>query len=466
MLKAVEQKLEVANKLIFVKRYADAETVLEEVLESPEGRRELLVHLRRIELAAMLKKLDKARAHYLKELKAGRDPDVNEVCLALVEQHGDMVSAPESINTFQEILRRHGNAAAAYYGIGYSMEQQGNHERAVFNYQQALGADPGWVVAYFGLSQVHYQMGDEKRGDHFFYLFEQAAPYNVYGNFETHRRLCQEFLETERYGEAEAAIQALGEWWLDNRASARPRSRSTSCSRRRASPRRKAKGQAENRRLRASGLATSALDDPKTPEGVLYFIAKVLEEFDDFAKAVKYYKRILKGEGGSPAMVQKIGSQFLSLGEYKLAKELFEEAYEVHPEHPDIRFCLLVANLKLANVNVEEYLIGRERLRQLTDGGGDKVELLALLHSLMAKFNGDSDVQGHIAHVYLRLGNVDRAGRHFDSMYSLDGRNRQTALKYAAFVMQYRDRTARWRSSDGSTPTPAWRPRATPRSTG
>ena len=172
---------------------------------------------------------------------------------------------------------------------------------------------------------------------------------------------------------------------------------------------------------------------------MLYFIAKVLEEFDDFAKAFKYYKKILKAEGGSPAMVQKIGSQFLALGEYRLAQELFAEAYEVHPENPDIRFCLLVSNLKLANVNVEEYLIGRERLRQLTENGGDKVELLALLHSLMAKFSGDADVQGHIADVYLRLGNIDRAGKHYDSMFQLDGRNRQTALKHAAFVMQYRD---------------------------
>ncbi len=183
----------------------------------------------------------------------------------------------------------------------------------------------------------------------------------------------------------------------------------------------------------------TALDDPKTPEGVLYFIAKVLEEFDDFAIAFKYYKRILKAEGGSPQVVQKIGSQFLSLGEYQLAKELFTEAYDAHPENPDIRFCLLVSNLKLANVNVEEYLIGRERLRQLTEGGGDKVELLALLHSLLAKFGGDADVQGHIADVYLKLGNTDRAAKHFEAMFAIDGKNRPTGLKYAAFVMQYRD---------------------------
>lgn len=438
---SVASKLEEANKLIFVKRYADAERALDDALETDEGRRELVVHLRRIELAAMLKKLDRMRAHYHKLLRAGVDLVINETCLAFVEQHGEMVPPPESIASFGEIMRQNGPSAACFYGIGYSMEAQGNYERAVFNYEQSLSLDPSWYLAYFGLSQIYYQSGDEKKGDHFFYLFEQAAPHNVYGNFETHRKLCHEFLEAERYSEAEAAIQALSEWWLDNKGACPTEIQVYELlATAKISEAQGDNTQAESRRTRAAGLASAALEDPRTTDGVLYFIAKVLEEFDDFAKAFKYYKRILRSEGSNPTLVQKIGSQFLSLGEYKLAKELFEEAYDVHPENPDIRFCLLVANLKLAGVNVEEYLIGRERLRQLTgDGGGDKVELLALLHSLMAKFAGDADVQGHIADVYLRLGNVDRAARHYESMYTLDGKNRASALKYAAFIMQYRE---------------------------
>src|SRR5690606_13327863 len=148
---------------------------------------------------------------------------------------------------------------------------------------------------------------------------------------------------------------------------------------------------------------------------------------------------ILQQEGGNPALVQRIGSQFLSMGEYDHARELFEEGYRANPENPDIRFCLLVSQLKQQNVNVEDYLIGRERLRQLLDTGGDKVELLALLHSLMAKFESDPDVHGHLADVYLKLGNIDRAEQHYRRMYELDGLHRAAVLKYAAFEMQYRD---------------------------
>ena len=211
MHKSVEKYLEDANKLIFVKRYSDAERLLDETLESAEGRGELLVHLRRIELAAMLKKLDRMRSYYLRLLKANKSPEIYEIALALTEQHGEMVTPVESITNFQDLIKKHGPSAACYYGIGYAMEHQGNFDRAIFNYEQSLSIDPSWHIAYFGLSQIFYQMGNEKRGDHYFFLFEQAAPYNVYGNFETHRKLCQEYLETDHFLEAEAAIQALSE---------------------------------------------------------------------------------------------------------------------------------------------------------------------------------------------------------------------------------------------------------------
>ncbi len=439
MQKAIAQKLAEANKLIFVKRYGEAEQMLDQLLQTPEGGAELLVHMRRIELGTMLKSLAKLRTHYLQRMQAERDHGAVELCLAFVEQQGELITPSEATSVFQDIMRRHGASAPAYYGIGCSMEQQGNFERAVFNYQQALNLDPEWFVAYFGLSQVHYQMGDERRGDQFFYLFEQAAPFNVYGNFETHRQLSTEFLQRERYLEAEAAIQALSAWWVEHKgvcpleiqiyemlAMARIQA---------------AQGDhvhSEIQKSRAHALAGGALDDPRTKENVLYFIAKVTEDFEGLTPALPFYQRILSSEGASQGVVQKIGSLLLGLGEHQLAQSMFTEAYQAHPENPDVRFCLLVANLKLGGVNVEEYLIGRERLRQLVENSGDKVELLALLHSLLAKFSGDAEVQGHIADVYLRLGNIDRAGKHYDAMYQLDRGNRVTALKYAAFVMQYK----------------------------
>ena len=440
MNQKLEKELENVNKLIFVKRYSEAEDVLQSIVNTDEGRLDLFVHLRLIELAAMLKKLQPLKDTYLNAIKNNQEMELNEICLAFVEQHGEMVSPTESVNAFQEIMKVYGPSAAAFYGIGYSLEIQGSFERALYNYDQAVKIDPDWYLAYFGMSQIHYNNGNEKRGDHFFYLFEQHAPYNVYGNFETHRKLYTEFLDSDRFTDAEAAIHTLSEWWIDNRGVCPSEIQIFELlSTAKISLKQGDVAQADSRKSRAKGLALQVLEDDSSSEGMLFFIAKILEEYGENETAFLYYKAILKRDASDPEVVQKIGSQFLSLGEYDMAKELFQEAYNSHPNNPDVRFCLLVSQLKMADVNVEEYLIGRERLRQLLDAGGDKVELLALLHSLMAKFDKDSDVQGHVGDVYLKLGNTDRASRHFETMYSLDSLCRSTALKYAAFLMQFRD---------------------------
>jgi hypothetical protein len=51
-------QLEFANKLIFVKRYEEADRVLKAVLASDVGSEESLIHLRRIELMSLLGKLN------------------------------------------------------------------------------------------------------------------------------------------------------------------------------------------------------------------------------------------------------------------------------------------------------------------------------------------------------------------------------------------------------------------------
>ncbi len=440
MNERVKNLLLEANKLIFVKQYGEAEGLIENILRLPEGRNDLLVHMRRVELAAMLGKLPRLRDDYRSDRESKADRSVIATALVMVEQHGEMIEPSDAVQRYQTIIKDHGSHAAAWYGIGFAMEGLGNFDRAIFNYEQAIGVDPGWYPALFGLSQLFYQKGDDKRGDQFFFQFENAAPYNVYGNFETHRKLCMEFIQKERYDSAEAAVTALSSWWLDNKGQCPPEVHVyEGMATARISELQGEKHEAELRGARARATALQILDDTSAEEGVLYFVAKVLEEFGERKLALEFYKKILRQTGRNPQMVQKIGGQFLSQGEYALAKDLFSDAYEANPDHPEIRFCLLVANLKVAGVNVEEYLIGRERLRQLVDSPSDKVELLALLHSLMAKFQGDADVHGHVGDVYLRLGNLSRAATHYRKMFEIDGRSQGTALKYAGWLMQHGD---------------------------
>ncbi|MEZ4741227.1 MAG: tetratricopeptide repeat protein [Bdellovibrionota bacterium] len=435
----IQSDFDEVNKLIFVKHYAEAEKLLNKLMDIPESRLNLLFQLRRVELAIKLEKIDVLRDYFVKML--GKNPENSmhwELSVLFAEQHGEMISDTEAVSRFQNIIEKYGPSAPAYFGIGFSMECQENFERAIFNYDQALKLDSSWYPAYFGLSQINYNKGEEQIADHYFYLFEQAAPYNLYGNFETHKNLSAEFLEHKKYNPAEAAIVALSDWWTENKGFCPPEIQIyEALSIAKIAEAKGDNSRSEQLRSRAIFLANQALQNKTLKEGVLYFIAKILEEFSEFDLAFKFFKLILTFAGSNPGIVQKIGSQFLSIGEHKMAKELFDEAYQFNPDNPEIRFCRLVSHLKVKGVNVEEYLLGRERLGKIIETKGDKVELLALLHSLLAKHQDDADVHAHIASVYLRLGNVERAKKHFDTMFELDGRCRDTAIKYAGFIMRY-----------------------------
>ena len=434
----VSKQLEYINKLIFVERYAEAERLLKQLVESPLADCELLVHLRRIELGAKLGKLNKLHRDYLKRIKRGVDISRAELCLVMVEQLGSFATPTEIVQRFQKHIQEYGPSAAAYYGIAFTLESMGNYDRAIYNYEQSIKLDPSWYPSYFGLSQIHYHKEDEQQGDQYFYMFENAAPYNVYGNFEVHRKLYKEFVDEDRYDEAEAAISTLSDWWVENKGHCPVEIHIHELFAMAKLAELKGDKRGEKAKREQGGrVARSLLAGQQKNHSMCFFVAKTLEEFGEQSLALDFYKQALKSSGGDPQVIQRIGSQFLSLGEYEMAKHLFQEAYESFPENPDVRFCLLVAKLKIASVNVEDYLVGKERLRQLVRGSGDRVELLSLLHSLMNKFQDDPEIQQHMGETYLKLGNTDRASRHFSSMYDLDPLNPSTAMRFASHIVQY-----------------------------
>lgn len=433
------EKIQHVNKLIFVKRYESAREQLDQLLEEPAFASELLVHLRRIELATKLQDVDVLRQRYMDVLRVDAQNVVARLALALADQHSEATDAGKSAAIFSDLLRETGHQAAAYYGIGFSMELLKNHDRAIFNYQECLKADPEWYPAAFGLSQIYYQTNNDKLGDYYFYLFEELAPYNVYGNFETHRRLALEFLAQRKYDDAEKAITILSEWWMENKKTIPAEIQIYELLMIARIAEERLDGERANyRKVQASVVANQLLLSESTTESVAYFVAKAFEEFGNFEMAFKFYKKIVSSkEGARPETVQKIGGQFLVMGEYQLAKEMFDEAYKIHPDNADIRFCQLVANLKIQRVDVEDYLIGRERMKQLLANPVDKVELLSILHSLYAKFKDDPDVHAGLAEVNVRLGNIDKAGSHFRRMFELDSQSRFSVLKFAGFELQF-----------------------------
>ncbi len=201
--KHLTNQLEKANKLIFAQQYSKALEVLSALISAKDGSKYLLAHLRYIELATRLDQTDKILADYLKKIKLSQlDIATGQLCIALIEQHAKILSPANSISKYLDIIRDHGESAVAFYGIGLSLEAENQYDRAIYNYQQSIKKDSNWYPSYFGLSQIYYRLNDSPIGDQYFYLFEGLAPYNLYGNINTHRKLSEEFLANKQYDEA------------------------------------------------------------------------------------------------------------------------------------------------------------------------------------------------------------------------------------------------------------------------
>ena len=432
-------QLDLANKLIFVKHYEEADRVLRDVLSSKLGMEEAIIHLRRIELMSLLGKLSEIKKLYRSVAEERDDDGLSKNCLILAGMFEDSSRAVEHLGELQALEKEFGPSPLLFFSMGFAAEQDGNLERARYYYEQSVALDQQFYPSLFGLSQIYYHMSDEGKGDQYFHQFELMAPYNVYGNFETHRRLSQEFVQMGRLDEAERAIQALTNWWVESKGFAPPEIQIyENLATASISAQRGDQAESQNRRGIARALTSDMLSGNIVDENALYFVARVLTEYGEDSAAFQAYKQVLKVAGDNPSVVQKIGSHFLASGEFEAARDLFESAYNQYPNNAEIRFCLLVARLKASSVSVEEYLVGRERIRQLADGG-DKVEFLSLLNALQARFADDWDVHFHLAELFMRMGHVKKAGHHYARMYELDPKGQNARLRYANYLMNHNE---------------------------
>lgn len=437
----VKLKLDEANKFIFVRNYERAFEILDNLIQSNNANNDFLVHLRRIELAIRLDRIESiCKQYHLARSQGNISQQVYKICVALAEQQGGLVEPTESTRIFRSLLDECGVSSVAYFGLACSLENQGNYEHALFNYEQSIKLDANWYPSYFGLSQIYYHLDNEIKGDYYFYLFEKHAPFNLYGNFETHKILSEEFLSKREFSEAEIAMTSLSDWWLENKGSCPLEIKIYECLILAKISAEKNDTKNHNSHIqRALMIAEDALRSAGASENTLYFIAKALEEYGHTQLAMQFYKKILKTAGTNIQLLQKIGGQFLAMGEFNLAKELFEDAYKTNPDNEDVRFCLLVVRLQLANCDIEQYLIDRERLKHLLEEKNDKVEILSLLHSLLARFGKDPYVLGVMGDIYLKLGNIHQADFYYEKMYENDHESIKTTLTYLDFILTHGD---------------------------
>ena len=418
-----------ANKLIFIKRYAEAKQVLSELLAREPNN--VLVHLRYIELAIKMQEIKLVANDYQRQ----DDSMLKELCLALLAQLTEQHSPTTSIACYQGIVEKYCNSACACYGIGYDLERLGEYERAISYYEKSLALDPDWYPSYLGLSQIYYQKKSYQKGDHYFYLFEQIAPYNIYGNFDTHRQLSREFFQQGRYCEAHEAITALVQWWQETRRCPTEIILYEQLHRVKIEEAQGNQEIAKEVRAKAMVQLDTLLHSKKTDYETLLLLVSICREFSLHRQLYITYQKCLLHRPDDKQFYREINNYYLGRKNLATATKLFREVYATDPENGTCRFWLLVSRLQGKKVDVESYLRDKEKMQQMVNIGSDKLDLLNLLHSMLTRFAGDADVYEQLATFYREMDAGDKAKFYMDKMYRTDRRNSRIILVYAAFLL-------------------------------
>ena len=426
---AYRRLLNEANKLIFIKRYAEAKQVLSELLaREPDN---VLVHLRYIELAIRMGEIEMVASDYRQQ----SDGLLKELCLALLAQLTEQHSPTTSIACYQGIIKKYDSSACAYYGIGYDLERLGEYDQAISHYEKSLALDPDWYPSYLGLSQIYYQKKSYQKGDHYFYLFEQIAPYNIYGNFDTHRQLSREFFQQGRYCEAHEAITTLVQWWQETRRCPPEIILYEQLHRVKIEDAQGNREVAAEQHAKAIAKLDTLLKSKKADYETMLLLVGICREFSLHEQVYIAYKKCLLHRPDDKQFYREINNYYLGRKSLATAIKMFREVYETDTENSTCRFWLLVSRLQGKKIDVESYLRDKEKMQQMINVGSDKLDLLNLLHSMLTRFAGDADVYEQLATFYREMDAADKAKFYMDKMYRADRKNSKIILVYVTFLL-------------------------------
>ena len=333
-------------------------------------------------------------------------------------------------------MQQHGESAFTWYGIGYNQERMGDYERAISSYEKSLEFDHDWYPSYFGLSQICYQKQAWQEGDSFFQMFERIAPYNVYGNFDTHRRLFGDFFAQGKYTEAQEAIDCLVQWWIESQRTCPAEILLyRRLSRARIATAQDNREQAQRHEAQAREQVAAFLHNPSSTDDALLFVVAVCKEFALYDCVFDLYAELLQrhGDDQQSDLVQEIGDFYLAAGHAESAVTLFEQAHTEYPDNSNFKLWLLIARLRVQKVDVEDYLSCREKMQQMVKLSTDRLDLLNLLHSMLARFDADAEVQRQLGLLYAEMQAPKKARFYLQRMYQLDSRSNETKLIWAAF---------------------------------
>lgn len=328
---------------------------------------------------------------------------------------------------------------AAWYICGCASESVGRVTEAIENWKQAFKLKNDSMSVLATLTELQQIGAISDPTTNYAERFEALDKYLVHGHFETHTALYHEFIKMNDHKNAINALKSLADW-LQKQYGEVPVEIEILCLLGAMQAYKMANNIPASEACRAE-VENIVIACKKSPRDMnqIYFIAQLCDEYGLKPVARICYFAVLISKDSPPELVMQTASLCVSASPSEGLMECLKVAYKNLNGSPEIRFCILLCGLKIANIDINNYMLLKNKIREAIASELPKEIVLQQLEEINNIYQFDPEIHYYLGEIHSRIGNFKEAKKFFQYMYNADFYNSDGILRYIFFLLKIRD---------------------------
>lgn len=328
---------------------------------------------------------------------------------------------------------------AAWYVAGCALESIGRVTEAIEHWKQAFHLNADSICVLATLTELQQMGAIADHSNNFAERFEALDKYLVYGHFETHTGLYHEFMKLNDHKNAINALKSLADW-LQKQYGEVPVEIEILCLLGAMQAYKIANNIPASEACRAE-VENIVIACKKSPRDMnqIYFIAQLCDEYGLKSLARICYFAVLISKESPPELVMQTASLSVSTSPSEGLMECLKVAYKNLNGSPEIRFCILLCGLKISEIDVNNYMLLKNKIREAIAKEHPKEIILKQLNEINEIYQFDPEIHYYLGEIHSRIGNNQEAKKYFQYMFNADFYNSDGILRYIFFLLKIRD---------------------------